>query len=114
MGQSSSFTQHPPEDPFHPRPRIILYAVLRHLVVRPDSAPGRRPQLLLSFAYLENQSPKISAADYSHMVARAAPNHSNEFDLQPFYLPIYSDLGNGQGHTLESFPTVGGIRLGGY
>lgn len=65
-------------------PRIILYAVLRHLVVRPDSTPVHRPQLLLSFAYLENQSSKISAADYSHMVARAAPNRSNGFDLQPF------------------------------
>jgi hypothetical protein len=27
--------------------------------------------------------PKISAADYSHMVARAAPNRCNGFYLQP-------------------------------
>ena len=54
------------------------YVVLRHLAVRPDFAPGDRPQFLFSFR-LSGKSgasqavarPKISAADHSHVVARA-------------------------------------------
>lgn len=66
------------------------YVVLRHLAVRPDFAPGDRPQFLFSFR-LSGKSgasqavarPKISAADHSHVVARAAPNRGNGSYLRP-------------------------------
>jgi hypothetical protein len=37
------------EDPFRARPRIISYTALRHLAVSPDSTPGHRLRVPLSF-----------------------------------------------------------------